>query len=469
MKPMQAALLLVILVVMVFAVTFASMYVRDAPTKKTAEEEAQKPQLKLTFASTQVPEERDPSRLVVTEFDKRGHHEFWFRNDNDQAVLLGLGEKSCQCSDVKVFIAPSDWRYPLAEAEARRKNLMKYEGILPGGGAGKLVAELADDLGKAEVEQTRQQLLARADLRSLTTLDSSSAEGVEVPPGAVGFVRLEWEWDKRQVWAGPQKGLGLSAKLWMQDARTGPEVKLFAAVLYVEPACLDKGELRFGALNPHDTKTDTVYCWSPTRADFRLEARPAERRLSPFVHCEAEKLSEQERQQLRKPLGPIAAGYRVTISMRERLDERTRFDEGPFEHGVDLLPFDGKEKLKPLHVTLQGRVRGDVLVPGAEGGIHLEKFPANRGTTHEVLLSTQQPDLDLKLDSHPPFMAVDLTKEKTSSGPRWKLRLEIGRDQVAGSFPRADHQAYKDTAIYLKIGGEGSRRLRIPVSGTATQ
>jgi len=71
------------------------------------------------------------------------------------------------------------------------------------------------------------------------------------------------------------------------------------------------------------------------------------------------------------------------------------------------------------------------------------------------------------VDSHPPFMKVDLTKEK--GAPRWTLHLEIGPDQVAGSFPRADNQAYKDTAIYLRIGGEGSHRLRIPVSGTATQ
>ena len=39
-----------------------------------------------------------------------------------------------------------------------------------------------------------------------------------------------------------------------------------------------------------------------------------------------------------------------------------------------------------------------------------------------------------------------------------------GSDQVAGSFPRPDNDAYKDTAIYLKISGEGSRRLRIPVT-----
>ena len=170
-----------------------------------------------------------------------------------------------------------------------------------------------------------------------------------------------------------------------------------------------------------------------------------------------------------KTLGPVVAGYRVTISMRERLDEKRRLDEEPFEHRVDLVPLDGKKKLAPLHVNLRGTVRGDIVVHAPRSSIELEPFPARRGTHREVTLSTQQPDLDLKVDSHPPFMKVALTKETTGTAPSWKLHLKIGSDQVAGSFPRPDNDIYTDTAIYLKISGEGSRRLRIPVSGTATQ
>src|SRR5262249_15619364 len=139
------------------------------------------------------------------------------------------------------------------------------------------------------------------------------------------------------------------------------------------------------------------------------------------------------------------------------------------EHRVELLPFSGKEKLKTLFVTLEGRVRGDVLLPGGEGGIHLDPFTAGRGTKREVILSTQRTDLDLQVERCPSFMKVALTKEKPTSGIRWKLQLEIVPNQVAGTFPQASSQAYRDTAIYLKISGEGSRLLRIPVSGTAAR
>jgi hypothetical protein len=493
MKLTQAVLLLVLLVVMVFAVTFASMYVRDTPATKKSEETPQGPGLQLTFASKEVPEGRNLSQLIATEFDGRGQHDFWFRNDNDQAVLLGLREKNCQCAVVRVFVAPSAWRKPLEEAEVRRQSL-KDEVEL----AGSLVGKLADDIGKAEVERTHKQLLARADLRSMATLDSPSGEGVEIPPRALGFVRLEWEWDRRRVKPGPQAGVRLWAKLWMQDARTGPLVQLSATVLYVEPVLVDKSEFSLGVLNPDESKTSVVYCWSPTRANFRLEAKLAERRVAPLIRCEVEKLNEAEhdklrdfiaqryfaehhrdrswaklneadRQRWRSNIGPIRASYRVTLRMRERLDARTRFDEGPFEYRVDLVPFDGEEKLKPLPVSLRGTVHGDVLVDSAESSIHLEPFPTNQGTTREVTLSSQQAELDLKVDHHPPFMKVGLTKEKTSSGLRWKLHLEIRRNQVVGTFPQAGNEAYKDTAIYLKISGEGNRLLRIPVSGTATQ
>lgn len=461
MKPTQAALLLILLVVMVFAVTFASMYVRDAPTKKTAKDEPQGPMLLLSFPSQRVPELFDhPAQRVVTEFGKRGQHDFWFKNENDEAVTMGLHDLGCKrCTEVEAFLAPDDWRSPLEEAFSHCKACREYERAyqhsLPG--------NVAKAFGIGEVEHTGRQLLARGRIGRPTPLEVGSPQGIAVPPGRFGFVRLKWEMKRETSSALPTN---LSVKLWMQQPKTGANIPLGVAALFVDPVTRDKDQVSFDLLSPNETKTEKVYCWSASRPDLRLEARPTG---DPFVRCEVAKINEAERKTLRDTIGPVAAGYRVTISVRERLDERTRFDEGPFEHRVDLLPFDGEEKLAPLDVNLSGLVRSDVIVQSADGGITLEPFPANRGTHHEVILSTQQPNLDLTVDRHPPFMKVYLTKEKKVGSPRWKLRLEIGRDQAAGSFPRSDNDAYKDTTIYLKIGGEGSRLLRIPVSGTATQ
>jgi hypothetical protein len=68
-------------------------------------------------------------------------------------------------------------------------------------------------------------------------------------------------------------------------------------------------------------------------------------------------------------------------------------------------------------------------------------------------------------------MKVTLGEPKAEAGGRrtWLLTLEILPNRVSGTFPRRDSVSYRDTAIYLRIEGAADRRLRIPVSGKATQ
>src|SRR5688500_15264134 len=110
MKPTQVVLLLVILVAMIFGVTFAMMYLRDkdqvpdpnqnvgsSEDKKTGKEGAN---LQLTFRSTRYPEEvADLSKRIVSEYGKYNHHDFWFSNDHDAEVKIGLNTKNCTCTD----------------------------------------------------------------------------------------------------------------------------------------------------------------------------------------------------------------------------------------------------------------------------------------------------------------------------------------------------------------------------------
>jgi len=455
MKPTQTVLLLVIMVVMVFAVTFASMYVRDSTTNRQPDDETKPPPLVLNFDSTLFPEKFIDELRIVTEFGQRGQHDFWFKNENDEAVTVGLNRKpSCTCADIKLLIAPASWRKPLEKAEAERDQLKAYVEAAGGGLAGRVA-------GAVPLERARAELLRGVEDRDFKTLPDDPNQGIVVAPRARGVVRIQWE--ARRITTIPKQNL--IALLWVQNPQNAATM-FGVGALFVDPVRLDREDIPFGVLRTSDAASKVLYCWSSTRPSFRLEARPSG---APFVRCEVEKINEEETRALRGKIGPVLAGYRVTVSVRERLDDRTRSDEGIFQHGVDLFPSDGKEKLDPLQVTLRGLIRGDVIVEGAETGIRLGSFPARQGTGHEVILSTKQPDLDLQVDSHPPFMSVNLKQEKTNSGPRWKLRLEIGRDQAAGPFPRADNEVYKDTAIFLKIGGEAPRRLRIPVSGTATQ
>jgi hypothetical protein len=454
MKPTQTVLLLVIMVVMIFAVTFASMYVRDSTTNRQPDDETQPPPLALSFDGTSFPELLYDEERIVTEYGQSGQHDFWFKNENDQEVTVGLISKNCTCSDVRLLLAPEAWRTPLERAEAQRDQVMAYVGPVGGGLAGRLA-------GAVPLERARAELLQGAADSDFRTLADDPIKGIVVPPRTRGVVRVLWHARRTTTNPYPQN---LSAQLWVQNPQN-PAAPLLVGALLVDPIRLDREEANFGILGASDAETKVLYCWSSTRPNFRLKARPTG---EPFVRCQVEKINEEERRTLRGRIGPVLAGYRVTVSVRERIDDRTRSDEGVFQHRVELFPSDGKEKLGPLEVTLRGLVRGDVLVQGAETGIALGQFPANRGTRHEVTLSVKEQDLDLQVAGYPPFMTVELKKEKTSGNQRWKLQLVIGRDQAAGAFPRADNEIYKDTAIYLKIGGEGTRRLRIPVLGTAT-
>jgi hypothetical protein len=68
-------------------------------------------------------------------------------------------------------------------------------------------------------------------------------------------------------------------------------------------------------------------------------------------------------------------------------------------------------------------------------------------------------------------MKVDLAEEAAGAGQgrkTWSLTVTIPANVMGlvGRFPDPDNPALKDTAIYLKAKG---RRVRIPVSGTASQ
>src|SRR5215207_4221895 len=98
MKPMQTVVLLLILVVMVFAVTFASMYVRQVAPPKVTEPDDGGPVPeggRLTFGRTKFPEAATSRERIMTEVGGRGQYDFWFVNDYDKEVFVGLNRLGC--------------------------------------------------------------------------------------------------------------------------------------------------------------------------------------------------------------------------------------------------------------------------------------------------------------------------------------------------------------------------------------
>ena len=104
------------------------------------------------------------------------------------------------------------------------------------------------------------------------------------------------------------------------------------------------------------------------------------------------------------------------------------------------------------------------------GYVLLNRFERQDGTRTAVILETRDPGLTLEVDKErsPTFVQVEIDKRPKVSGERlrWEMRLVVPPGKVSGDFPRAEG-VYRDCAVFLKIGGEKPRSLRIPISGRA--
>jgi hypothetical protein len=431
MKPSQTMVLLVVAVALVFGVTFASMYVsqsRQADKTRTKKKQTV-PSLQLTFASVRYPEGEsfnDVRKRVVTEYEKWGQHDFWFENNNDEEVLVGVAG-TCTCSEVRLLIAPDSWRKTYKEAPAARPELSaKAEGLI-------------------EV----------------------SRAGVMVPAKSFGFLRLGWT-AKRDLRLDPHRKLEkklYAVDLWFQDPRWS-NVRLEVGAVLADGVEINVTDLDAGTLKSRDVASREVVCLSRTRPNFEVEVDSP---VKPFIRCVSKvPLTEPELKRLAS-VGPVASGYKLKIEVREEVD-RAHFDEGLFTHTLHVRPPADVILPKPLEIAVRGRVRGDVTVIGADNGIELQPFNFRESTTHQVTLQTGQRDIQLKVDHKPSFMTVTLGEPRMVDGSKtWLLSLKTEPNKVIGAFPRADSEELRDCAIYLKVEGATNRRLRIPVSGIATQ
>jgi hypothetical protein len=456
MKLTQVVLLLVMMIAIIFGVTFASMYVGRSPStppphKKKDRDTTANAGLHLNFPTrVYPPDSRDPGRLIPTEYGLTGQHDFWFENPNDEEVRIGLLKKNCDCSTVQLGIVPN-WQAPLSSTPA-------YKVLQEAGSA-------ADAGHPNDHAQELQRLAASAP--SLRKLTPEAGDFAVVPPRAVGFIRLVWE--ARRSPGDPRKKF--AAELWWQDPQKGGGLTLEANAFLVNGLRLDNADVNAGVLNPGDSAQRTVRVWSSTR--YKLDEPEIASTGAPFITCgKPVPLTETDKTELSRYGGEVRTGYALTVTVREQLPNGSRLDEGFFQHLIQIKPRERIILPEPLEVNVRGAVRGDISLVGADNGIVLEPFATGVGTRHQIKLQTERKDLSLKLERFPDsFMKVSLSEPKTEGSEQrtWTLTLEILPNKVSGAFPRRDSVSYLDTAIYLRIEGAANRLLRIPVAGKATQ
>lgn len=417
----QQVLLVVAVVILVFIVGLVYMYrpAADPNTPDRGPGPAQE-QGHLKFTRPRVQWELDRGETGEFESDVPGHHDFWFHNDRDVPVQLGLNWKNCHCSNVKVCLAP--------------------------------------DKHKAPEEPERSQL-------SWKQLDTADTEGIEVPPGARGWVRLGWISDK----LGLER---LEAIVWTRMNKEPGKVLLELPVNFVRavqllPAEFPLGELSLGS----GERTFDLICWSPTRHQFSLKPEPASHRC---ITCgQPVELKDEERKALETQAGrPVRCAYRVPVTVRERIDENTQLDLGPFREEV-VLSVTEPVKLR-VSSNVSGKVSdGALKVPMLDGAsrINLKSFSANEEKTLEVFIESPRSDLELKLDEKTSdFLKASKVEVDSQAGTQktWKLTVKVPANSAPGRFPN-DLEGFRDCAVYLQISRDNQpwRRIRIPVEGNA--
>ncbi len=383
----------------------------------------------------QVEENKEPVR---TESGIEGQRDLSYRNRIENPVAVRLQQKDCDCARVLICVAPQSWQG--LDAEDLRKRA-------------------------ADPALTWQAL-------------EEGREGITVPPGAVGLVRLTWKanvvgshvfWVHLRLDQGEERG----------------QLRLEVPVHFIEPVSvwaedtLTSREADVGPLSAGEERTARLLLCSPTRDRFTLTPVPTG---DPHVRCGApQPLTREELQSLSGRAGTaVRAGYRVTVTVRERADD-TRLDLGPFRRAVVLRTnvFPGHEVR--THVT--GTVRGEVGLVSPENKDFVDLGTLSTRPPNPVVftLESRDPQLELTVDEARTlkFLKTELLDGKegkaAGDGKRWRVSVRFRTDSLfRGEFPQPLHPPY-DTAVACSVvfvvarpgtAGAPIRRLYVPVRGT---
>ncbi len=437
MKSIQGIIALGVAVVLVFGGTFLVNYLHGGKSsvRVTA------PQARLTFADleTNFPAQAQPP--AEEEIGTPKSHDFWFKNDNAAALPVGVWSETCQCTHVRIYIAPADWK------------------------------DIPADADREKATKDLEALTQPTELKDKDHGDTA----VSVPAGAVGFMRLEWTGDR----PGPKD---LAALFGMGEKGIGPQQRFLIRTVFIKPLRVSPEESDLGdQLQEKLPITVHFPCWSSTRTEFPLSAQVQQNRLNtlsnPFAVGTPVRLMPEEIAALKKDPanGEVLSGYMIPVQLlKVSPDGTTQFDLGLLRQRIELK-MDDENKVQ---VVVKGSIQGDLKVVGADAGnpIHFPSFDRTAVASQPVVVESDARAASLTLDRNrtPAFLDVDFPVEAVKNGGRktWTLSIKWNpKSDAEGLFPR-DEDGYRDSAVYTKpvyaqAGAPAPASLRIPVFGKA--
>jgi len=414
--------------------------------------------------------------VQTTEVHQRGYQDYWFINDSDKDVTVGLNAKGCTCSEVELTIAPPSWMPYLALSTALQALQLPLRGL--------------DNLTTLAVACQREHQFPEMPQGGENTMLTQEFSA-KVPAGAIGRVRLSW---RQEV----VKLLSTYADLWIGQRGGSGNARLETRVA-IAPALNVNKDLTMPTVSERQLEMNeksisgSILCFSLTRPVFHLKAELLHSRFKlqsdPIEVGEPVPISPSGLRYLENELGrhpdkqesaqrmTVLSGYRIPVTVRAKAKDGTPMEWGRYHRVVLVSSTD--PGIDPIQVQVSGEVLGDISVGGGDemGTINLGPFPRTRGARHSIVLQTDEKGIDLELDTtrKPNFLNVTLSKPEESAGGHrsWVLSVEVPPNAARGEFPLADNPDYRDSAIYVKTrGGKSGRSLRsirVPVRGVANE
>src|SRR5262249_43297141 len=103
MKSSQLVIAFIVLIGMIFGLTFARIYLGNPVEQKV--NQTREP-LEVNFLYKNFP--TNEFDVLEREEHVKGWHDFWFSNPNKETVQLGLHRTSCRCAGAEAFVLPEE-------------------------------------------------------------------------------------------------------------------------------------------------------------------------------------------------------------------------------------------------------------------------------------------------------------------------------------------------------------------------
>lgn len=469
---------LVLLIAVVFAVTFFSQYTVNDPVEieGSKNQSADKP---LHFFSNvrhwdprpvgddgvTPPSLQDRIFPGFYEADgTRNPAQFWFENRNPKPVRMQLAQASCStCSAARLAPIPPDVARAVLQMSAAAA---LPQGLIPGIPLGMV--------GPAAYLDPRRDTLR---WRSYVFKDRDPAEVVfDVPAAGADPWSPQWGILELSFQAKPPSGnIPFSVRTAFTSKVEGSDQsdteQFIVAYESVPPFVVDTSLIEIGELtdsSPDQTHEFLVY--SSTREQmpdltiqvmmpvgvagepggFIRTGTP-----TPLGPAELTDLAAALSQKGGKPVR-VRSAYRVPVTVKVR-DGNAKLDIGRVARAIWIT--QGSEQKQ---VAVVGSMRGSVYLK-EEKEVNLGTFPYTQGTTTTATVITERRGVDLALTpdlTRPKYLQVQLKKlpDREENG-EYELTVKVpGREDAAiGEIV--------DGVVVLEVRGPSPQRIRIPVKG----